>query len=151
MFATDGRGAASDPAFRDVTVANTAPTAGSVTVKPSAPSTNDVLKAVPSGYADLDGDQLTYRYQWLRNGTPIAGATSATLNLALPGNGDLNDRIDVDVSAVDAGGGDQPDRARRPERDRHERHPGRGLGGSGAARPEDEPDAHGHAQRLQRP
>ena len=79
-----------------------------MTVKPSAPATNDVLKAVPSGYADLDGDQLTYRYQWLRNGTPISGATSATLNLARPGNGDLNDRIDVDVSAVDAGGGASP-------------------------------------------
>ena len=89
MFATDGRGAASDPAFRDVTVANTTPTAGTVTVKPSAPSTNDVVKAVPSGYADLDADQLTYRYQWLRNGTAISGATAATLNLALAGNGDL--------------------------------------------------------------
>ena len=40
-----------------------------MTVKPTAPATNDVLKAVPSGYADLDGDQLTYRYQWLRNGS----------------------------------------------------------------------------------
>ena len=108
VYATDGRGAASDPAFRDVTVANTSPTAGSVTVKPTAPSTNDVVKAVPSGYADLDGDQLTYRYQWLRNGTPINGATSATLNLAVAGNGDLNDRIDVDVTAVDAGGATSP-------------------------------------------
>ncbi len=51
-----------------------------------------MVKAVPSGYADLDGDQLTYRYQWLRNGTPIGGATNATLDLALAGNGDLGDR-----------------------------------------------------------
>ena len=47
-----------------------------------------MVKAVPSGYADVDGDQLTYRYQWLRNGTPISGATNATLDLAQAGNGD---------------------------------------------------------------
>jgi hypothetical protein len=108
VYATDGRGAASDPAFADVTVANTAPTAGSVTVKPTAPATNDVVKAVPAGYADADGDQLTYRYQWLRNGTPISGATAATLDLAVAGNGDNGDTIAVDVTAVDSGGGTSP-------------------------------------------
>ena len=88
VFATDGKGAASDPAFQTVTVANTAPTAGTVAVKPASPATNDVVKAVPSGYADVDGDQLTYRYQWLRNGTAISGATSASLDLSQAGNGD---------------------------------------------------------------
>jgi len=39
----------------------------------------------------IDGDQLTYRYQWLRNGTPISGATNATLDLAQAGNGDNGD------------------------------------------------------------
>ena len=77
-------------------------------VKPASPATNDVVKAVPSGYADVDGDQLTYRYQWLRNGTAISGATTATLDLSQAGNGDLNDRIDVDVTAVDASGGTSP-------------------------------------------
>ncbi len=108
VYATDGKGAASDPAFQTVTVANTAPTAGTVAVKPASPATNDVVKAVPSGYADVDGDQLTYRYQWLRNGTAISGATSASLDLSQAGNGDLNDRIDVDVTAVDPSNGTSP-------------------------------------------
>jgi hypothetical protein len=108
VFATDGKGAASDPVAAATTVANTAPVAGTVTVQPGSPATNDVLRAVPSGYSDLDGDQLTYRYQWLRNGTPITGATGATLDLAVPGNGDVNDRIDVDVTAVDSAGAASP-------------------------------------------
>ena len=80
-----------------------------MTVKPSAPATNDVLKAVPSGYADVDGDQLTYRYQWLRNGTADQRRHRPRRSTSrLAGNGDLNDRIDVDVTAVDAGGGASP-------------------------------------------
>ena len=71
-----GRGAASDAVGATVTVANTAPTAGTVTVKPASPATNDVVKAVPGGYADMDVGELTYSYQWLRNGTPISGATA---------------------------------------------------------------------------
>ncbi len=108
VYATDGRGAASDAAAQTVTVANTAPTAGTVTVKPSAPATNDVVKAVPSGFADVDGGELTYSYQWLRNGTAIGGATGRTLDLSQPGNGDLGDRIDVDVRAVDSSGAASP-------------------------------------------
>ena len=77
-----GRGAASDAAVQTVTVANTPPTAGSAAIKPASPSTNDVLKAVPSGFADVDADALTYTYQWYRNGTAIAGATGRTLDLA---------------------------------------------------------------------
>ena len=108
VYATDGRGAASDAVGATVTVVNTAPTAGTVTVKPASPATNDVLKAVPDGYADIDAGELTYTYQWLRNGTPISGATARTLNLAQPGNGDLGDRIDVDVRAVDSSGASSP-------------------------------------------
>ena len=108
VFATDGQGAATDPVGATVTVGNSTPTAGTVTVSPSSPATNDVVRAVPSGYADTDGGPLTYTYQWLRNGSPISGATSRTLDLSLPGNGDLGDRVDVDVRAVDSGGGTSP-------------------------------------------
>jgi hypothetical protein len=108
VYATDGRGAASDAVAATATVANTAPTAGTVTVKPTSPATNDVLKAVPAGYADIDNDQLTYRYQWFRNGAAISGATARTLDLAQPGNGDVGDRIDVDVQAVDSSGATSP-------------------------------------------
>lgn len=108
VYATDGRGAASDAVASAVTVANTAPTAGTVTITPATPSTNDTVKANPSGFADADGDPLTYRYQWLKNGTPLAGATNRTLNLALAGNGDLNDVIAVDVHAVDTSNAASP-------------------------------------------
>jgi hypothetical protein len=108
VYATDGRGAASDPAVAKVTVADTAPTAGSVGITPSPPSTNDVVRANPTGFADIDGDPLTYAYQWRRNGTPIAGATNRTLDLSLPGNGNTGDRIEVDVTASDGFGGTSP-------------------------------------------
>ena len=53
---------------------------------------------------DPDGDPLTYHYQWLRNGTEIAGATTSTLNLATAGNGDRGDKIRVEVYATDGRG-----------------------------------------------
>jgi hypothetical protein len=108
VYATDGRGAASDLAVRTVTVANTDPIAGTVTAEPAPPSTNDVVRAVRSGFADIDGDELTYRYQWFRNGTAIAGATGRTLDLRVAGNGDLGDQIEVEVAALDAHGGTSP-------------------------------------------
>jgi hypothetical protein len=108
VYATDGKGAASDSVFKTVTVANTAPTAGTVTIKPTSPSTNDVAQAVPSGYADADGDTLSYTYQWYRNGTAISGATNRTLDLSQPNNGDFGDTIAVDVRAVDGKGGTSP-------------------------------------------
>ena len=44
--------------------------------------TNQTLTATPSGFSDPDGDPLTYRYRWFRNGTRIAGAAANTLNLS---------------------------------------------------------------------
>ncbi len=108
VYATDGRGAASDTVAQTVTVANTVPTAGTATVRPAAPSTNDVVKADAAGFADSDGDALTYRYQWFRNGAAISGATSRTLDLSQPGNGDLGDNIEVEIRAVDPGGATSP-------------------------------------------
>jgi hypothetical protein len=108
VYATDGRGAASDAVSDTETVANTAPTAGTATLKPAVPSTNDVLVAQASGYADIDGDDLGYTYRWFRNGTIITGETGRTLDLALPNNGNLNDLIEVEVSAVDGNGGTSP-------------------------------------------
>jgi len=103
VYATDGRGAASDPAAAKVVVADTAPTAGTVTTQPVPASTKDVLRAVTNGFADLDGDDLTYKYQWLVNGTAVAGATGRTFDLT--GRVQLNDRVDVDVTAADGHGG----------------------------------------------
>jgi len=43
--------------------------------------------------ADADGDALTYAYQWTKDGADIPGATSATLDLSVAGNGDRADAI----------------------------------------------------------
>ena len=108
VYASDGRGAASDPASAKATVADTAPTAGTVTVLPTPAATNDVVRAVANGFADIDGDTLTYEYQWFRNGTAIQGATGRTLDLAQSGNGDDGDRVEVSVIASDGHGGTSP-------------------------------------------
>ena len=106
VYATDGRGAASDPGSAKVTVANTAPTAGTVTTRPVPAATTDLMRALTSGYADIDGDTLTYQYQWLVNGVPVPGATGPTFSVA--GHVQLNDRVDVDVRASDGKGGTSP-------------------------------------------
>ena len=56
------------------------------------------LTATPGGW---DQGNLTYAYQWLRDGVPITGATSRSLVL---GAGDAGRRISVQVTATRAGG-----------------------------------------------
>jgi autotransporter-associated beta strand protein len=83
-----------------VVVQNSAPVIDSVMVSPTSPSTNDVLTATVTSHDD-DGHPVTYSYQWFKNGVAIAGATGASLNLAVPGNGDGGDRLTVRVTATD--------------------------------------------------
>ena len=78
-----------------------APNTGTVTLSPAAPRTNQTLTATASGFSDPDGDPITLRYEWFRNGTLIAGATGTTLNLNTVGNGDRGDRIRVEAYATD--------------------------------------------------
>ena len=65
-----------------------------VTITPAVPVTDQTLTANVTSH-DADGDPLTTSYQWTRNGTDIAGATSSTLDLATAGNGDQGDLIRV--------------------------------------------------------
>jgi autotransporter-associated beta strand protein len=81
-------------------VGDTAPVIDSVTVTPTNPRTRDTLTATPASH-DADGDPVTYSYQWLKNGSPIAGATGATLDLGQPGNGNRGDHIAVRVTPND--------------------------------------------------
>ena len=84
-----------------MSVDNAVPTKGTVTITPSAPTAGTALTATPSGFADADGDGLSYRYVWYHDGQLIAGATSPTLPAAavLPG------QIRVDVRADDGHNG----------------------------------------------
>ena len=81
-----------------------APVTGTVSLAPASPRTNQTLTATVSGFSDPDGDPLTYHYEWFRNGTQIPGATTSSLNLRAAGNGDLGDRIRVEVYATDGHG-----------------------------------------------
>ena len=87
------------------------------------------LTADTSGISDADG-LGAFSYQWLRNGTNIAGATSSTYT---PGDPDVGTTISVAVSYTDGNGTTEDtdqcpgrsghQRQRRPRRQRrHHRH-----------------------------
>ena len=79
---------------------NTPPVVDTVTIAPTSPTTAQVLTATVTSH-DADGHPLTPAYQWTRNGTDIPGATTATLDLALAGNGDRGDLIRVRATVSD--------------------------------------------------
>ncbi|MGE5690197.1 MAG: OmpL47-type beta-barrel domain-containing protein [Pseudomonadota bacterium] len=89
------------------TVANSAPTLGSVSIDQGSPKTNDAL-SVTVVSADADGDARTYGYQWRKNGADIPGATAATLDLSAAGNGSRGDQITVRVTASDGSASSAP-------------------------------------------
>jgi hypothetical protein len=64
---------------------------------------DEVLTADVSGISDIDG-LGTFRYQWLRDGNNIAGATSSTYR---PTDADVDSRISVEVSYTDGHGLDE--------------------------------------------
>ncbi len=98
---TDGGGTAESVTSAPtgtVTNANDAPT-GAVVVTGTA-TQGETLTADASDVADADG-LGAFSFQWRRNGTPIAGATSATLLLT---QADVGSTIDVVASYTDGGG-----------------------------------------------
>ena len=78
---------------------NGAPTAPTVTLSPTAPTTDDALVASLSAPSvDPDGDALTYTYAWSRFGVPATECTSDTFPASTTSRGDV---WTVDVSASD--------------------------------------------------
>jgi hypothetical protein len=90
----------SDQRVAAVLLTNSAPVVDSVSLAPAAPRTNDVLQSTVAAH-DVDGDTLTYTYEWLRNGSLIADATGPSLDLSVAGHGDRGDTIVVRVIASD--------------------------------------------------
>jgi hypothetical protein len=75
------------------------PQVDSVTITPAEPRTDDTLTATATGSGG--SGTLTYAYQWLKNGTALAGETGRTLDLSRPGNGDKGDTLAVRATATD--------------------------------------------------
>lgn len=77
----DGSDAGTTVYSDGVTIQNSPPTARSVAISPTSPTTTDTLTAVGSGFADADGDAEAYTYQWYVNGVAVSsGGTSRTLS-----------------------------------------------------------------------
>ncbi|PLX34186.1 MAG: hypothetical protein C0605_14420, partial [Hyphomicrobiales bacterium] len=84
-----------------VTDANDAPV-GVPTISGTA-TENQTLTADPSGISDQDG-LGSFAYQWLRDGVPVAGATSISYVL---GDADVGAQMSVQVSYTDGGGANE--------------------------------------------
>ncbi len=67
------------------------------------PTEDATLIADTSGLSDSDG-LGSFRYQWLRDGVVIAGATADSY---IPGDADVGSMISVEVSYTDGGGSDE--------------------------------------------
>ncbi|MFL5263071.1 MAG: hypothetical protein ACJ79L_11790 [Anaeromyxobacteraceae bacterium] len=66
------------PAVADAVVANSAPGAPALEIRPRAPHKGEALRAVLLAEAlDADGDALRYHYAWSKNGKPLAVAGDA--------------------------------------------------------------------------
>ncbi len=65
------------PARASVTARNTPPSAPRVEIRPARPRRGDALRAAIVAPADdADGDAITYRLEWRKNGAPFQGATA---------------------------------------------------------------------------
>ena len=93
--------------FSGAPPANTPPVVDSVVIDQSSPGTNATLSATVAAH-DADGNPLTLGYQWTRNGTDIAGATAAVLDMSVAGRGDKGDLIRLRVTANDGTANSSP-------------------------------------------
>jgi len=87
----------------DGIVTNRSPIMDSVELSDGEPRTDDMLEAITEVHDD-DGHAVDLSYRWLRDGTPISGATGPVLDLSVPGHGDRGDAISVEVTPGDVYG-----------------------------------------------
>ena len=80
-----------------VEIGNSPPRVRRLGIQPSPATRREPLRAI-ADVADPDGDEVTVSYQWLRNGTPLSGATGATLD---PSHYRRRDLLSVEVVATD--------------------------------------------------
>ncbi|BCM90640.1 hypothetical protein IAD21_02497 [Abditibacteriota bacterium] len=100
VTASDGIASTSSNESTGVTIENSAPVVGGVSISPTNPKTKTLLTATPVA-SDADGDPLILTYVWKKNGSVIAGQTGATLDLSIPSYGDKGETISVILTAND--------------------------------------------------
>lgn len=74
-------------ASKSVTIGNTAPSLASVSLTPTTAYEGDTLSCTPGTATDVDGDAVSYSYDWVVNGSSI-GRTSTTLSSTYFSKGD---------------------------------------------------------------
>lgn len=95
---TDGTTAGTTVTSNVVTIDNTAPIMGTVTLSPAAPGTEDTITATPTA-TDADGDTLSYSYEWYVSGTYVV--TTAVGQLSGLVYFDRGDTVEVTVTPND--------------------------------------------------
>ncbi len=80
-----------------VTVVNTPPTLGSVTLTPATAYRASTLTCGPQDPADVDEDPVTFTYAWTVNGTVLADETGSELN----GRFEKHDIVQCEVTPFD--------------------------------------------------
>ena len=90
----------------DVIIGNATPIMDAVSLSPIPAFTNDTITATVAAH-DLDGDALTYTYEWTVSGVVVA-ESSASLNGAEMGGFQKDDTVMVTVAASDADGTSAP-------------------------------------------
>lgn len=98
VTATDGNDASPPTNSNTVVIANTPPTMTSGVITPTPVYTLDTANVAAYGWADVDGDSAGYQYQWLLNGSPVAGAVGSSLG---GGNFAKHDLLSVEITPDD--------------------------------------------------
>jgi hypothetical protein len=97
VSAADGEGGTASDTV-SVTIGNTAPTLGAVSLSPTTARTNDTLTASASA-SDADGDSVSLTYDWYVDGARVLSGTSPSLSGAA--YFDRGDVVYVSVAASD--------------------------------------------------
>ncbi|HMV65210.1 MAG TPA: MopE-related protein, partial [Myxococcota bacterium] len=105
---SDGSEIGSDASSNAVTILNSPPTLTRAEIQPLLPTKITELRSptcVAVGISDPDGDGVSVAYRWFRNGSLVAGATSATLSPSLYARGNS---LTCEITATDGSANSTP-------------------------------------------
>ncbi|MEJ2406167.1 MAG: FG-GAP-like repeat-containing protein [Candidatus Thiodiazotropha sp.] len=105
VTASDGQGGSTNALSAGTALSNAAPANTVLPVISGTPSVGSLLSVTTGSWTDADGDGLSYAYQWLSDGGPIAGATAASFT---PTTAEAHTTISARVTASDGNGGSTP-------------------------------------------